>query len=385
MMNKIYYRILLLIIITNYSCTSSLKQDNIIDKTLKKNIDSLAFYDSLYAPLKFSIDTFFSNKYLHNEFNGTVLFAENNKIILTGAYGYTSPDKKDTLTLEHAFQLASVTKTFTATAVLMLCEKGLIHLDSMVNNYLNDFPYEGITIRMLLSHRSGLSNYMYYCDKYVNDKSKPIYNNDVYEITCKHKPKPYFKPNQTYDYSNTGYVLLALIIEKVTGLSYIEYLQKNIFTPLTMHHTFVYEMGKITLPKHALKGFNHKNKKFEDFYQSGVTGDKGIYSTVQDLFKFDQALRHNILLADSTLQLAYTPTASHTETKGNDNYGLGWRIKLSHAGYKIIYHTGWWKGFRSYFIRNITKNQTIIVLDNIKRGPFLSIEELLNLLNTDKY
>ena len=369
-MKKITCYIFLLTGFSIYSCSqhsSKLIEENNASETV---IDSTDYYDSVYAPIKFSIDTFFRNKFLADEFNGNVLFAENSRIIFSGAYGYTSPDKKDTLTLEHAFQLASVSKTITASAALMLCEKGLIHLDSTINNYLYDFPYPGITVRMLLCHRSGLSNYMYYCDDYVNDKTKPIYNKDVYEIICKNKPKPYYKPNETYDYCNTGYVLLALIIEKVSGLSYNDYLQKNIFIPLNMQGTFVYEKDKINLPKNALSGFDHKGKKIEDFYQNGVTGDKGIYSTVEDLYKFDQALRQQKLLNDSTLQLAYIPTASEDETKGNDNYGLGWRIKQSHNGYKVIFHTGWWKGFRSYFIRNTTKNQTIVVLDNIKKGPF---------------
>jgi CubicO group peptidase (beta-lactamase class C family) len=368
-------------IIFGYSCSQSDKKSD--TKLLNINIDSTAYYDSIYASLKFSIDTFFRNKYLKDEFNGNILFSENNRIIISGSYGYAAPDKNDTLTLKHAFQLASVSKTITATAVLMLLEKKLIELDQKVNHYLDSFPYPGVTVRMLLCHRSGLSNYMYYCDKVITDKNKPIYNKDVYEITCKHKPPPYYQPNQTYDYCNTNYVLLALIIEKVSGMSYSDFLQKNIFIPLKMEHTFVYEKGKTKLPQFAVAGYDHRGKMIADYYQNGVTGDKGIYSTVEDLYKFDLALRQQKLLTDSTLQLAYKATSNEHETQGNDNYGLGWRIKQSHAGYKVVYHTGWWKGFRSYFIRNITKNQTIIVLDNIKRGPFLSVEELLQLLNSN--
>lgn len=351
--------------------------NNIGFKTEVPEIDSTKYYDSLFKEARYTIDTFFQKRLEIQEFNGNILFAYKGHIILEKSYGYTNPDDSIPLTKDHRFQIASITKTFTSTAILQLMEKGKLQLDDSINIYIDSFPYRGITVEMLLCHRGGLSKYEYYCDDFWLDKKIPIKNQDVIEIMKVHCPKPYHQPDGTFEYSNTGYMLLSLIIEKASGMDYSEYLQKNIFEPAGMKNTTVYVPGKSII--NQLNGYNGKGNFIEDSYLNGATGDKGIYTTSEDLLKFDRALRNNELLSAKTQTLAYTPTSKEREEKGKDNYGFGWRLKNSHNGYQIVYHTGWWKGFRGNFIRNLSKDITIITLDNIKRGLFLSLEMLMDL------
>ncbi|MBX7095258.1 MAG: beta-lactamase family protein [Flavobacteriales bacterium] len=343
------------------------------------SIDSTAYFDSLYAPLREQIDTFFIGKLNRKEFNGSVLIADKGHVVLKKSYGFTSPDEKDSLQLHHRFQLASVSKPFTSAAVLLLADRGKIHLDDSIQVYLDSFPYHGITVRMLLCHRGGLSNYNYFADEYWSDKSKPVSNDSVLMMLYRNQPKPYYRPNEKFDYSNTGYMLLASIVEKVSGESFSSFMKKEIFDPLGMTHSAIYDRCAGVEIQDRLEGYDWKDRKIEDTYQNGVVGDKGMYSTVEDLFLFDRAIHKGKLLKPATWKEAFRSHNPDRGENGKDDYGLGWRLKTSFAGYEVVYHTGWWKGFRSYFIRNITLDQTIILTDNMKRNRFLGIEELLDL------
>lgn len=345
-----------------------------------KSIDSTAYFDSIYIPARFSLDTFFTNRFIAEEFNGNVLFAERGRIVFKGSYGFRSPDKKDSLSEDDRFQLASVSKTVTSTAILQLYEKGKLALDDTIGKFIDSFPYPEITIHMLLCHRGGLSNYNYFADDH-SLKTIPFTNDSVISILNKHKPKAYYKPDETFDYSNTGYVILASIVEKISGEKFRNYVQKNIFDVAGMKNSFIYSNADTSCKNEKLCGHNAKGISIETHYQDGVVGDKGMYSTTGDLFLFDQALYTEKLLKQSTLKLAFSYWNNDRTEEGKDNYGYGWRLKQSFAGYEVVYHTGWWKGFRSYFIRNLTQQRTIILLDNIKRGKFMSIEELLELFD----
>jgi len=345
-----------------------------------KTIDSTAYFDSIYAPARYSLDTFFTNRFLAEEFNGNVLFAEKGRIVFKKSYGFRSPEKKDSLREDDCFQLASVSKTVTSTAVLQLYEQGKLSLEDTIGKFIDSFPYPGITVHMLLCHRGGLSNYNYFADDH-SQKSIPFTNDSVIAILHKHHPKVYYQPDETFDYSNTGYVILASVVEKITGEKFQEYVRKNIFDVAGMKKSFIYSNTDTSCKNEKLCGYNSKCNLIETHYQDGVVGDKGMYSTTGDLFLFDQALYSEKLLKQSTLKLAFTYWNNDRTEEGKDNYGYGWRLKQSFAGYEVVYHTGWWKGFRSYFIRNLTQQRTIILLDNIKRGKFMSIEELLNLFD----
>ena len=327
------------------------------------------------------INAFFEKKFSKNQFNGNILFAENGKIITQKSYGYSNLRKKEPLTKEHSFQLASVSKPFTSIAVLQLIENNKINLKDTIQEFFPEFPYQGITIHQLLSHRSGMSQYTHFCDAPDSiwpDKSITINNQDVINIISRIVPLINYKPDYKYYYCNTNYLILASIVEQVSGLSFKQYVKKYIFEPSGMFNSAIYDRTNFEDLVLPVQGYENKTP-WEDVYLNGVVGDKGVYSTTEDLLKFDRALEKNILISDSLKKLAFTKM--NLERKGNKNYGYGFRLKEHEKYGKIVYHTGWWKGFRSYFVKVLDKNQTIIVLNNVKRGRFLNIDKLIELIN----
>lgn len=353
------------------------------EEIISENIDSvkISFKVIENDKRKRKINSFFKNKFSKNQFNGNILFAENGNIISQKSFGYSNLRKRELLTKNHSFQLASVSKPFTSLAILQLIEKKKINLLDSIQKFFPEFPYEGITIHQLLSHRSGMSQYTHFCDAPDSiwpNKSITINNNDVINIISKIVPLINYKPDHKYYYCNTNYLLLASILEKVSGLSFKQYMKKHIFNPSGMYNSIIYDrtnFEELILPA---QGYENKTP-WEDVYLNGVVGDKGVYSTTEDLLRFDRALEKNIFISDSLKKLAFSKM--NKDRNGNKNYGYGFRLK-EHKNYgKIVYHTGWWKGFRSYFIKVVDKNQTIIVLNNVKRGRFLNIDELINLVN----
>jgi CubicO group peptidase (beta-lactamase class C family) len=327
------------------------------------------------------INAFFEKKFSRNQFNGNILFAENGKIITQKSYGYSNLRKKEPLTKEHSFQLASVSKPFTSIAILQLIENNKINLKDTIQEFFPEFPYQGITIHQLLSHRSGMSQYTHFCDAPDSiwpDKSITINNQDVINIISRIVPLINYKPDYKYYYCNTNYLILASIVEQVSGLNFKQYVKKYIFEPSGMFNSAIYDRTNFEDLVLPVQGYENKTP-WEDVYLNGVVGDKGVYSNTEDLLKFDRALEKNILISDSLKKLAFTKM--NLERKGNKNYGYGFRLKEHEKYGKIVYHTGWWKGFRSYFVKVLDKNQTIIVLNNVKRGRFLNIDKLIELIN----
>jgi CubicO group peptidase (beta-lactamase class C family) len=349
----------------------------------EKYADSIAKLDSTYQPVFEIIDDYFNKLHQKTQFYGTILYVDKGYKIIEKAYGYLPKNSDDILTLDHTFQLASVSKTFTSVAILMLYEQGKLNLTDTVQKFLPDFPYKGITIHHLLSHRSGLGKYDHFCDNpdtVWQDKTCSIFNYDVLEIIKNITPPVISKPDKRFYYTNTNYILLSNIIEEAAGMSYEHFIKTNIFEPLGMVNSVVYyRENKDELIKPVI-GYEGNFRPSDDIYLNGTTGDKGIYSNTSDLLKFDQALYTEQLLKNETLELAFTGYSKPEKTYFNKNYGYGFRLmEMNHKG-KIVYHTGWWKGFRTYFVRLVDKQQTVIVLSNVKRGNFFKIEELVQFL-----
>ena len=376
----------LFLIITFSLILFSCKNDT---KSIRSEIIESEIIDSVKVNFKVlendhrrkKINSFFKKKFSSNQFNGNILFAENGNIIIQKSFGFSNFRKKELLTKKHSFQLASVSKPITSIAILQLIEKNRINLKDSIQEFFPEFPYNGITIHQLLSHRSGMSQYTHFCDAPDSiwpDKSITINNRDVLDIMSKIVPLINYKPNHKYYYCNTNYLLLASIVEKVSGLSFKDYVKKYIFDPSGMFSSIIYDrtnFEELILPA---QGYENKTP-WEDVYLNGVVGDKGVYSTTEDLLKFDRAIEKNIFISDSLKKLAFSKM--NLDRNGNKNYGYGFRLKEHKKYGKIVYHTGWWKGFRSYFIKVLDKNQTIIVLNNVKRGRFLNIDRLIDLVN----
>jgi CubicO group peptidase (beta-lactamase class C family) len=317
------------------------------------------------------LDSIFSFLHQKRGFNGTVLFTKYDEVIFKGAFGYKDLAQKQPLKIETAFQLASVSKQFTAMAIMMLEEQGKLGYDDLIQQFIPNFPYEGITIRQLLSHRSGLSNYTYFSDQLWPDLSIPITNDDVINLMVEHQPMVYFQPNTKFDYSNTGYFLLASIVERASGMSFTTFLNKNIFGPLEMNNTFTFSNY---LPSDNVAiGHSSNRRKRKSDYLDFVLGDKGLYSTVEDLYKWDQALYTNKLINIKNLDEALTSFVQNGKM-GKDNYGFGWRIKVLKNGDVVWYHGGLWHGYNTYLLRNPKDHSAIIILSNVANGS-------LNFLN----
>lgn len=293
-------------------------------------------------------------------FNGSVLIGYKGQILYEKYIGYANRSQGIALSPENAVQLASVSKTFTAAAILYLYQNKYLDIDKPVSEYLKNFPYPDVTVRMLLCHRSGLANYWAWLPRFYKS-TEPIYNDQVIELMAKHKPAMEFKANSRFKYCNTNYLLLASIIEEVTEMSFSTFLSTYIFKPLGMNNSFVFDPAK-GLPNKATISYSGGYSPHPNDYRDGVYGDKGIYSTVEDMYRWDQSFYQNTFLNNETIEMAYGPCSF--ERPGVKNYGLGWRMLCYPDGYKIIFHNGFWHGNNTCFYRFVKDNFTIIVLGN---------------------
>jgi len=307
-----------------------------------------------------SLDAYY-NTQARIGFNGSVLVGYKGKILFERYYGYSNREQHVPWNPESSSQLASVSKTFTGAAILYLYQRKYLNIDDPVQHYLKDFPYSGITLRMLLNHRSGVPDYTKWIPIYRKDTQTPVSNKEMLQMMARYKPHLEFTPNHRFTYCNTNYALLAMVIEEVTAMSYPDFMNKYIFQPLGMQHTFIFNTPN-KLPSNATISYKYNWRREPDMFADGVYGDKNVYSTVEDMYRWDQSFYQNKLLDNETIELAYGPCSF--ERKGIKNYGLGWRMLCYADGNKIIYHNGWWHGNNTSFYRFIGENLTIIVLGN---------------------
>lgn len=304
-----------------------------------------------------------NNILIKYRFNGNIMVVKNGDIIFKKSRGYSNLKTKTPLNENSVFQLASVSKQFTAMAIMILFEQGKLKYDDPVVKYIPDFPYKKITIKHLLSHTSGIPNYFFLINTYW-PKNKSITYKDVLTLFKQHRPNPNFPPGSRFLYSNTGYVFLGMLTEKISGLPFSSFLSKHIFDPLGMENTFVYDRDIINSIPNRTYGYQVGKKYIKPIYDDitdELPGDKGIFSTIDDLYKWDKALYQHILVKETTINEAYQEaTLNNNQTC---NYGYGWRIKDDN-GLRIIYHNGWWHGYKTSITRFIEDRNTIILLNN---------------------
>lgn len=296
-------------------------------------------------------------------FNGNVLVAHNGEVIFNKSYGYSNFAKKEALTDESVYQLASVSKQFTAVAILILKEKGKLKLDDDIRAYLPSLPYKGITIKNLLQHTGGLPNYMWMLEHNWESEDIPR-NTDVIKMMSELDVPKYFSPGRRHDYSNTGYVVLASIIEKITGTSFADFVETNIFSPLGMNSSFIYSSAIDSVYPKRLEGYFKRWRRYRTYGESihdGIVGDKGVYSTTTDLFLWDKALYDNTLISQDLTDEAFT--AGKIRNRWKFKYGYGFRLK-KYNNKDVVYHNGLWEGFRTSVTRFIEDKNTVIVLNN---------------------
>ncbi len=351
------------------SCQNSVGKDNNENSYVKEKESNASFVllskTILSSPatrrMVMGLDDFYTHD-LGRNFNGAMLVARKGVIIFEKYQGYSDFATKSPIDKNTTFQLASTSKPFTAMAILYLQQEGKLNIHDPLQKYFPKLDYPGVTIQDLLDHRSGLPNYLYFCGKYWKDNSELMTNKDVINIMEKYHPKAAFKPNTHYNYCNTNYALLGSIIEKVTDMRLGKYLEKVFFKPLGMKHTYIFNpnIGAIK-PDQAIT-YDYRTRPIANVCFDGVVGDKNVYSTVDDLLKWDQALYDGELFTKTSLQEAYTPYSN--EHPGIKNYGLGWHLLCYPDGEKVVYHNGWWHGNTSSFYRFIDDTTTLIILSN---------------------
>ncbi len=291
----------------------------------------------------------------------SVLVIHRGKAVFARGYGLANREARVPCSTNSNFRLASVSKQFTAMAVLMLVERKKLALDDRLTDFFPEFPAYGrtITLRHLLTHTSGLVDYE---DEIPQGTVLPVLDQDVLRILMA-QDKTYFAPGTQHRYSNSAYALLALIVEQRSGLTFAHFLRQNIFGPLKMTNTLAYEQG-LGLVTNRAYGHSANDGNFERTDQSltsSVLGDGGIYSSVADLAKWDAALYTTKLVSRRTLAQAYTP-ATATDKPGR-SYGFGWYLG-EYRGVKEIWHSGETRGFRTRLTRFPEQRLTIIILAN---------------------
>ena len=319
-----------------------------------------------------SVDPLFTEYSLPGAPGASLAIIRDGDVMYSKAYGLADVEKNIPATTATNYRLASVTKQFTATAILKLVDGGTLSLDSRITDVLPGMPAYAheVRIRHLLTHTSGLVDY----EDFVPDtQTVQVLDTDVLRILSG-IDSVYFPAGTQFRYSNSGYALLALVVESVSGLSFAEFLKQNIFEPLGMHHTLAYQKGISTIDNRA---FGH-SKAEHGFVQtdqsntSAVLGDGGVYSSVEDLCRWDRELYESRLISPRMRRASFTPFTLRDGTP--TKYGFGWFIEPN-GKRTSVYHTGSTRGFRNAIYRLPEERLTVIILTNRNDGEPIKIAE----------
>ena len=317
-------------------------------------------------------------------FNGAWLYAEKGEIVSKGVCGFRDPEETNPITEDTIFQLASVSKNFTAAAVMLLVREGKLGLENEITRYFPELPYPGVTVRQLLNHTSGIPDYFDDADwffKIWKEEKRVPGNDEILRFLCETGAKPYFAPGEGLQYSNTGYNLLALLAERRSGMPYEEFLQKNIFEPAGMTATRCCHIRRDGVPfeNHAQATVFEDGRYVADVDSAaygdvvafdGLNGDDYVYTNLFDLLIWDQALRAGKILTLEEQELMYTPAKL---ASGEDavydaddglGYGFGWGVCRDEALGRIVSHSGGMPGVATWFERFLDADRVLVILSN---------------------
>lgn len=388
MFRTIAFLALIVVFSCNNTSDNNTQQANLLHAALVDCVTDASLSPEKIAQIKKRIkadeksaklDSMFQRKFKLERFNGNVLIAQQGVVLYRNSNGYAQVEKKDTLRADSKFQLASLSKTFTAVAILKLYEAGKLSLDDSIQKFIPQFPYSGIQIKTLLSHRSGLPNYAYVLTDSVRKRNPYPTNDDIVRWYCAVKPKLYNIPNRYFSYSNTNYALLATIVEKVSGQKFEDFLKQAIFKPLGMKNTWLVTTQNDSLNQLRTVGYQYNRRLAKDNFDD-VVGDKGVYSTMDDIFRWYAGLNGGCVLKPETMKEAFTPRSF--EKHGIKNYGYGFRMHVDEATRqaKYVYHTGWWKGYNTLMWFSPKDKFVIILLSNRYNRSIYQIKPILEIL-----
>ena len=344
------------------------------------------------------IDSFLTLMARRNLFNGSILVAEKGEIIYNGSFGYADLGRKINHSERTQFNLASVSKPFTSLAILLLAQKGKLKLDDLVASYLPDFQYKEISIRNLLNQTSGLPGLESSEREYIKGHPQEVLTNEaVYNHLIASKQPLSTSPGAQWNYNNMNYLLLALNVEKVSGVSFASYMKKNIFEVAGMKNTYVrtHDMANTTrynrpaMYKSIFRNVDSlDHNRYQTYYHlGGITGSNNVVSTIQDLWSFDKALSDGKLISPELMEMAFTPlTLSDGKTfrmgSSTRSYGLGWNIYNSKTEplQKFVFHDGHIVGLSTAMHKNLNSGQTIILYDNMDNNPIQLMISVSNIM-----
>jgi CubicO group peptidase (beta-lactamase class C family) len=325
-----------------------------------KKIDNKIQISPIDDSIKAISKRFYEETLLSSKFNGGILIGKKGQILFEAYNGLEELTSGKNIDSSTSFHLASTSKTFTGIAVLKLFDSLSLSIDEPIKKFIPNFPSAIITVRQLLNHRSGLPNYVYFIEKIGWNNKKRITNEELLnQIISKWHLLKVAKADSRFEYSNTNYAILALIIEKISNQSFPNYIKESIFSKLGMNNSFVYTNDRV---ENILSSFKSGGQKEPFMFLDDVYGDKNIYSTTRDLLKWDEALNDTNFLSTKLKEEAFRGYSF--EKKGIRNYGLGWRLFDLPSGKKIVFHNGWWHGNNIAFSRLPQDSLVIIVLGN---------------------
>ena len=330
------------------------------------------------------LDSLLKRIHKRHDFHGAVLVAKNKKIVYQNQIGTADFKKKTLLNKESVFQLASVSKQFTAAAIMLLQQRNQLKLTDTVNTYFPNFPYKAVTIKTLLNHTGGLPKYFWIAEHKWQQKKAPS-NNEMMELLTTSNVQRFFKPGRNFDYSNTGYFVLASIVEKISGISFGSFLKQNIFEPLQMTHSYVYSFENDSIRENQLDGYRlhrgWRHVKIRSTVNDAIVGDKNVYTTAEDLFKWTQGLNSGNLLSKESLALMFTK--GETIYGRKVPYGFGFRIDTKEKN--SIYHYGKWNGFSTGLTTYLEDDLVVIILEHTSYNALKSLNRKIKNIVTKNF
>lgn len=344
------------------------------------------------------LDRFVTKLIQNQRFSGTILIAEHGKVVYRKSAGFADFLTKAPNTQLVSFPIASLSKTLTATGVLQLMEQGKLNIDTPVLSFLPDFPYPQITVRHLLSHTSGLPPYNAYLNPIrAKDSNRVFTNVDFLPAMISGKNPLIYSPGETGNYDNVNYIVLAVLIEHLSGLPYADYIQRYLLEPAGMKHTRFMPLAQqfntdtlahFAYPHLYLRAYDDRPTRsntvpyIRNYWKTfALTGFGDYISTVDDILRYDKALYENRLLKAETLQETFRPIRLTNGKLHPDLFGLGWEAEADSSLGQVVYHSGAAISLSCVMIRNITRQQTVILFDNTHFNAHEVGTKLLKILN----
>ena len=331
-----------------------------LDKIFNSHQNSLENEDSILP----AMNRYYSKIWDDGNLSGSFLVAKGDRVLIEKYRGFAKEGNQQPIDENTPLHIASVSKTMTAMAILKLVEAKKISLQDPLTRFFPQFPYPKVTVLHLLTQRSGLPKY----EHFIEDiKPQPtelnkdyLTNSDILQLMIRYQPPLARETNTGFMYCNTNFALLALVLEKVTGVAFPQAMKEMVFRPLHMDHTFVFQRKDIATAAQSF--YNNGNRLYPLDRLDLLYGDKNVYTTPRDLLNFSKALYSKNFLSSDLRKMIFQPYSN--EKKGMNNYGIGFRMKVFDNGEKLTYHNGWWHGTNSVFAHLLKSNVTIIAIGN---------------------